>query len=104
MPVEDDLDGVRVEDIRRVLEGRGQATGGRVNAAGLALRDDIEARTDRICERAWRHLGPELTRAYLDLVEPVGDRLLARIDATAGPEWMPAARRRRTDPTLETLG
>jgi len=86
------------------LQARGLADGGRVNAAGLALRDAIEARTDRICERAWRHLGPDLTRAYLDLVEPVGDRLLARIDATAGPEWMPAARRRRTDPTLETLG
>ncbi|MCB8954893.1 MAG: hypothetical protein H6529_00240 [Nocardioides sp.] len=80
------------------LEERGQATGGRVNAAGLALRDDIEARTDRICERAWRHLGPELTQTYLDLVEPVGGRLVARIDATAGPEWMPAARHRRTDP------
>lgn len=84
------------------LEARGLATGGRVNAAGLALRGDIEARTDHIAERAWRNLGAELTTAYLDLVEPVGDRLLARIDETAGPEWMPAARHRRADETIPT--
>ena len=78
------------------LEERGQATGGRVNAAGLALRDDI-GRAPTGSASGPGHLGPELTQTYLDLVEPVGDRLVARIDATAGPEWMPAARHRRTD-------
>lgn len=79
------------------LEARGLATDGRVNAAGLALRDDLEARTNRLSTRAWQSLGAERTHAFLDLVEPVGERLLARIDATAGPEWMPAARVRRAD-------
>lgn len=78
------------------LEARGLASDGRVNAAGLALREEIEATTDRICERAWRLLGEEATVSFLDLVEPVGGRLLARIDETAGEEWMPAARERRS--------
>lgn len=77
------------------LESRGLASGGSVNAAGLDLRERIEQRTDQLCERAWRLLGAPLTSQFLALVEPVGDRLLARIDETAGTEWMPAARHRR---------
>jgi hypothetical protein len=77
------------------LEARGLVTDGAVNESGLALRQLIETRTDRICERAWRLLGEELTVRYLDLVEPVGDRFIERIDQTAGTEWMPAARLRR---------
>ncbi len=80
------------------LESRGLAEDGHVNAAGLALRERVEARTDALTQRAWRHLGEELTTQYLALVEPVGPALLARIDATAGPEWMPAARERRPQP------
>jgi hypothetical protein len=78
------------------LEARGLAADGEVNAAGLELRQRIEDRTDALCEKAWRHLGEERTKAFLDLVEPVGDRLVARIDETAGTEWMPAARHRRS--------
>lgn len=78
------------------LEQRGLATDGRVNEAGLALRQRIEERTDALSVRAWRSLGAERTEELLDLLEPVGPRLLARIDATAGPEWMPAARERRS--------
>ena len=37
----------------------------------------------------------ERTRAFLELVVPVGHRFVERIDATAGPNWMPAARERR---------
>jgi hypothetical protein len=77
------------------LESRGLAADGVVTEAGLALRDRIEARTDALCERAWRCLGADLTNEFLSLVEPVGDRLLSRIDETAGTEWMPAARTRR---------
>jgi hypothetical protein len=77
------------------LVSRGLATNGNVNDAGLALRQRIEERTDELCELAWRTLGAELTTTYLQLVEPIGARLLARIDSTAGTEWMPAARTRR---------
>ncbi|MEP9364938.1 hypothetical protein ABLE68_18390 [Nocardioides sp. CN2-186] len=78
------------------LEERGLAHDGRVNLAGLALRDSIEDQTNRLATRAWEHLGEQRTQQFLALVEPVGARLVARIDTTAGPEWMPAARERRT--------
>ncbi|MFZ4811938.1 MAG: SCO6745 family protein [Ilumatobacteraceae bacterium] len=66
-----------------------------VDEAGIALRDSIEAHTDRLCEAAWRHLGEERTVAFCETVEPHGPTLMARIDATAGLNWMPAARERR---------
>lgn len=78
------------------LEARGLAEHGRVNAAGLDLREQIETTTDRLCERAWRLLGEEGTLEFLDVVEPVGEQLLERIDQTAGENWMPAARERRS--------
>ena len=83
------------------LAARGLATSDRpgeraINAAGLRFRQDIEDRTDRLSEHAWRTLGAEDAEAFVDLVAPVGERLLARIDETAGPDWMPAARTRRT--------
>jgi hypothetical protein len=77
------------------LAARGLADGDVVNSAGLALREHIEQRTDQLCERAWRLLGEERTLELLSLIEPVGDRLVTRIDETAGTEWMPAARHRR---------
>jgi hypothetical protein len=78
------------------LAARGLADSDGVNAAGRAFRDEIELRTDQLTDRPWRLLGEDTTRSLLDLIEPVGDRLVARIDATAGPEWMPAARRPRS--------
>jgi hypothetical protein len=35
------------------------------------------------------------TQNFLALIEPVGARFVQRIDETAGPNWMPAARERR---------
>ncbi|HVT65880.1 MAG TPA: hypothetical protein VHD81_12050 [Mycobacteriales bacterium] len=78
------------------LSERGLVSDGVVNDAGLALRARIEERTDSLCELAWRLLGEDLTTEFLSLVEPVGDRLVSRIDETAGTEWMPAARERRS--------
>lgn len=77
------------------LERRGLADDGVVNESGLELRERVEARTNELCRVGWRALGEESTRRFLDLVEPVGARLLKRIDDTAGPDWMPAARERR---------
>jgi hypothetical protein len=77
------------------LEARGLAADGTINSAGLLLRQHIEDRTDALCETAWRHFGAERTNEFLHLIEPVGDRLVSRIDETAGTEWMPAARHRR---------
>ncbi|MBK5288523.1 MAG: hypothetical protein JJE46_08650 [Acidimicrobiia bacterium] len=78
------------------LEARGLATDGRVNDAGLARRERIETRTNQLTERTWRAFGEGPTRQLLELIEPVGQRFVDRIDATAGPNWMPAARERRS--------
>ncbi|MGA1510220.1 MAG: SCO6745 family protein [Ilumatobacteraceae bacterium] len=78
------------------LERRGLAENGVVNDAGLALRARLEERTDEICAQMWNAVGEDATRHFVELVEPVGQRLLTRIDETAGPDWMPAARERRS--------
>lgn len=77
------------------LEALGFATGGRVDEWGIAYRQELEDRLDRLCVEPWKHLGVERTRQFLALVEPVGGRLMERVDATAGPNWMPAGRDRR---------
>ena len=74
------------------LEVRGLAEGGVVNAAGLAYREEVEQRTDRLTARPWELLGEQRTQELIELIEPVGERLVHRIDVTAGPGWMPAAR------------
>lgn len=78
------------------LERRGLAENGQVNRAGEQLRQRIEDRTDELCQSMWRAAGAELSRQFIELIEPIGERLLERIDNTAGPDWMPAARLRRT--------
>ena len=65
------------------LEVRGLATDGAVNGAGVAYRQELEDRLDGLCAAAWRHLGDVSTRRFVE-----------RIDVTAGPNWMPAARDR----------
>ena len=77
------------------LTERGLANDGEVNAAGVAYRQELEDRLDRLTVEPWRLLGAEHSLQLLALLEPVGDVLLARIDATAGPNWMPAGRPRK---------
>ena len=67
-----------------------------MNDDGIALRQQIEDDTDRIGEVPWRAYGAERTEAFIDLMAEPGVTLLARIDETAGHNWMPAARERRT--------
>jgi len=76
------------------LQARGLATDGVVNEAGVAYRQELEDRLDDLCTAAWRHLGEDAARRFVELIEPVGGRLVERIDLTAGPNWMPAARDR----------
>lgn len=77
------------------LGERGFVTDGVVNAAGIAYRQDLEDRTDVLCEIPWRHFGEQNTERLLSILEPVGHRFVAHIDKTAGENWMPAARPRR---------
>ena len=74
------------------LAARGMVSNGKVNDAGLRLRQEIEDETNRQSERAWRHLGDTATTNLCEAIEPHGATFLARIDATAGENWMPAAR------------
>ena len=76
------------------LETKGLAASGSVTADGIALRQGIEDETDRRTVEPWARLGPDLSvRFALDL-EPPCERLLARVDETAGPNYQPASRLR----------
>lgn len=79
----------------RRLEAKGFAAGGALTDAGRAFRLDLERRTDELTAPAWQAVGEAATSALCDAVEPHHDAFLARIDATAGPRWMPALRQRR---------
>ncbi len=70
----------------------------RSTLTGIAYRQELEDRLDGLASVAWRALGEERTNQFLDLIEPVGARLVERIDLTAGPNWMPAARDRVPPP------
>ena len=77
------------------LAMRGWVTDGSVNQAGIDFRQWLEEETNRLCVRCWETFGRDNTLRFLNLVEPVGHRFVEHIDATAGPNWMPAARPRR---------
>jgi hypothetical protein len=79
------------------LAARGFVTDGVVNDAGVEYRKMLEARTDEMCVQCWQAAGEDTTRAFLDLIEPVGDVYVEHINRTAGDNWMPAARPRRRD-------
>jgi len=74
------------------LEAKGFASGQSLNDAGRRFRLDLEARTDALTAPAWDVVGLDSTLALCELVEPHHDAFVARIDATAGPRWMPAVR------------
>jgi hypothetical protein len=66
-----------------------------VNEAGIAYRQEVEARTDALCEMVWQHFGEVNTVQLLAILEPVGERYVQHINEIAGENWMPAARPRR---------
>ncbi|MCP3939695.1 MAG: hypothetical protein GY708_30495 [Actinomycetia bacterium] len=74
------------------LEAKGFATDGALNDEGRTFRLDLEARTDTLTAPAWREVGGDATATFCDLIEPHHAAFVARIDATAGPRWMPAVR------------
>lgn len=77
------------------LERRGLAADGAVDRRGIAHRQALEDQLDDLTTAPWELLGERLTVQFLELIEAVGARLVDRIDATAGPKWMPAARDRQ---------
>ena len=77
------------------LAARGYVTDGVVNDAGVAYRQELEDRTDALCEKVWTEFGESNTEKLLSIIEPIGHVFVEHIDATAGDHWMPAARARR---------
>ena len=76
------------------LEERGLAADGALTDAGRAFRLDLERRTDELTAPVWQAIGETTTRRFLDLVAPHHEAFVARIDETAGANWMPAVRGR----------
>lgn len=76
------------------LAAKGFAEDRRLSEAGRRFRRELERRTDELTAPAWRAVGEAATRAFCDAVEAHHDAFVARIDATAGPRWMPAVRSR----------
>lgn len=77
------------------LTDRELMTDGQVNAAGRAARQRLEDRLDALTIEPWQRLGWDRSRELLDVLDRAGERLMARVDATAGPLWMPAGRPRK---------
>lgn len=74
------------------LTAKGLADGSTVNAEGRRFRHELERRTDELTSPIWQEVGLTTTERFCELVEPWHDAFVARIDATAGPRWMPAVR------------
>ena len=77
------------------LGERGLADGREVLDEGLDLRQRIEDDTDRLTTLPWELLGLDRTAVLADALEPPCERLLQRVDVTAGPNYQPASRTRR---------
>jgi hypothetical protein len=74
------------------LEKKGLAVDRAFTDAARAMRRDLETRTDEICAQMWEAFGEENTLAFCKHLETHHDGFIAKVDATAGANWMPAAR------------
>lgn len=74
------------------LEHRGLAVDRVVTAEGIELRQRLEDETDRLTSLPWRLLGEERSHWFSRAFEPPCERLLQRVDETAGPNYQPASR------------
>ena len=77
------------------LSARGFVSDGAINAKGISFRQELEEKTNELCVRQWKIFGEDNTHQFLEVIEPVGAHFVERINETAGPNWMPAARERR---------
>lgn len=77
---------------RARLRERGLADGNTVSARGLGLRQHIEDETDRHTSRPWELLGEARSIEFAERFEPPCERLLTRVDITAGTNYQPASR------------
>jgi hypothetical protein len=74
------------------LEHKALARDRTVTSEGVALRQRIEDDTDALSATAWQLLGAEAANRFARSFEPPCERLLKRVDETAGPNSQPASR------------
>ena len=77
---------------RKVLEANDLASNQVVNTAGLVLRQQIEDETDVATALTRELLGYEKSVSFAEQFEPPCEKLLKRVDITAGPNYQPASR------------
>jgi len=80
------------------LEARDLARDRAVRPEGIARRERIEDTTDRLTTTPWMLLGEPRSIELASRLEPPCERLLARVDETAGPNYQPASRVRPAPP------
>ena len=76
----------------RTLVAKGLAADREVVEEGIALRQQLEDDTDRLCGLPWQLLGAARAEEFATRVEPPCELLLRRVDDTAGPNYQPASR------------
>ncbi len=74
------------------LNERGLASGRKVLPTGIEVRRQIELDTDRLTTFPWELLGEQHATEFALSFEPSCEKLLARVDATAGTNYQPASR------------
>jgi hypothetical protein len=74
------------------LVRRGLAADRVVLPAGIELRQHIEDETDRLTTLPWELVGEARAIEFAGRFEPPCERLLTRVDETAGPNYQPASR------------
>jgi hypothetical protein len=74
------------------LNARGFGVDGVVSRSGILKRQEMERQLDALTVEPWQRLGKSRSEQLLGVIDGAGDRLMARVDATAGPLWMPAGR------------
>ena len=83
-----------------LLEQKGLAAQRRATPAGIELRQRLEDETDRLTASAWERLGAARSLEFAERFEPPCEALLRRVDLTAGVNYQPASRVRRSNPSL----
>lgn len=74
------------------LAAKGLSENNEITPAAIQLRQRIEDDTDRLTATPWELLGESTSDWFTNTFAPPCEKLLARIDLTAGPNYQPASR------------
>jgi len=81
-----------MDDSWRTLEAKGLAVNRKMTTEGVALRQHIEDEMDRLTSLPWELLGESRSIEFAERFEPPCEKMLLRIDTTAGPNYQPGSR------------